>query len=243
MASLFEHKPDLNGEDGTEYPWSVAIGKIKLRKAEWQTIEQQLDKKKVNQEQREQFLENIMNALINIKTERFLNRNHDKYDDKEELLSDLKKIRDRVCALQKDFWHREYHDILNSHLSNILEPESIFELEENKKTHALQGIEEGLQQMRVAADKAINHYAEKKELRPDFSTFKKNLKQSLAFLIADELHKIGIRPTETRNGVFDTIFQCCCIITDKTNLSTKAGSSQVVAAAKKYKNTKSLPKK
>ncbi len=245
MDDLFVHTPDINDEDGSEYPWSIVLRDIKSRKNEWDEIKQQLNKKKIGGEQSRQFIGNMINALAHFKTEHFLHRDHDKYDNKEQLLYDLKRIREDISAVQKHFWHSEYHDVLCAHLSSLVDADEFsFEDGEHKTAEALQNIEDSLQQMWHASEKALKKYMEKKELRPDFSTFKKNLKYSLASYIAGELYKIGIRPTETRNGVFDKIFQLCCAIADGANLSTKAGSPQVTGVAKKYKkNTKSLPRK
>lgn len=229
MDKLLKHTPDIDESDGQEYPWSIAIKKIKNKRTEWLKIEQQLNKKKINQEQREQFIKSIMGVLIDIKTERFLNRGHDKYDTKEQLLDDLKKIRDDIQAVQKHFWHREYHDVLNSCISSTLEDGNfLFENGRNKTAENLESIENNLEDMRKAADKAIEDYTKKDSLRPNFSTFKKKLKNDLAFQVAKELQKIDVRPTKTRNGIFDKIFCACCdIISVEPN---KPGSKHIERA-------------
>ena len=230
MDKLLKHIPEIDDESGDEYAWSKIIGRIKSKKQEWKEIENLIASKALNKQKGKQFVQRLLDGLIEIKTERFISTKHEKYGKKSELVADLEGIEENISKLQKSFWHREYHDFLYAHLSK---GDHVFEDGANETAAIMQQIEDNLQEMRAAAKKAIKHYKSKKELRPHHSTYKKELKDDLAYFIECELNKAGIRPAETRNGTFDKVFCLSCnIIELKPN---SAGSQHIKKAVNSLK--------
>lgn len=230
MDKFLKHIPEIDDESGDEYAWSKIIGRIKNKKQEWKEIENLVSVKITNPGKRNKLIQELMDELFRIATDVPYSKKHDKYANKEQLLKDLKKIKADIISVQKSFWHREYHDFLYTHVSK---DDWVFEDGENEATEKMEQIKNNLELMQQAAEKATKYYKEKEKLRPNLSTSKKALKNNLAYYIAYKLYEAGIRPTKTREKLFDKVFCLSCDIIELHPNTT--GSQHIVRAVDRLK--------
>lgn len=235
----FRHIPDIDDESGDEYPWSKVQQKVKEDDEFWDEIDTNLERRADTFIKYKNFKQRLCDYLIAT-----LNHNaprkpktKKRQAEKQELIS----LEKNVLKVRS-----KYH---NKYLQNALGDMFMMDLKlksKNKNDDDFFLIDKVLAQKKEidtqlsiilqALDIAITDLEEKKgQTSQDPRKFNRNIKMALALWLAQELERIGVKPTTTLDSPFVNVFVKCCKM---IGLPLKGNGNQYIEFACKKINSK-----